>query len=71
MKYLIILLFVSCALVPEKPNYNERIRKEKEDCVIRLVNEGVSEELAYPICKDIYEKKRPTQQSETIIVQSR
>jgi len=57
MKFLpMLLLLVSCA-TPTK-NFRDRNNKAIEDCVIRLVNEGLSEEITYPICKDIYEKKK-------------
>jgi len=56
MKLMIIaLLFMisSCA------SYREQKQTRREDCIIKLVREDVSDTVAHIACKDIYEQ-RPT-----------
>lgn len=68
MKFLVILLILAgCATSPrtpvkEEPTFDQQRRKEMEDCVIKLLNQGIHEQLVYPICKDIHARRQLLQQ---------
>jgi len=51
MKLLSLLLLLSCA------STRDVNRTKREDCIIKLVREEVSDQVAHIICKDIYERK--------------
>lgn len=64
MKYLLfVVLLGGCALPKPRPgktiyqNYEEKRKESTERCVIRLLNQGIDQQLVYPICKDIHDKK--------------
>lgn len=65
MKFILplALFLVGCAIPtiktnkPKKLNYTERMQIKIQSCISRLNNEGFDQQLIYPICKDIYERK--------------
>lgn len=59
MKILLALMFlVGCAQTPAEKTYRERKLEQRENCVLKMVREGVSEAQAGLICKDIYQNVR-------------
>lgn len=64
LNILILTSLIGCTTLQETPhqrpanptNYKERLGKVIEGCVVRLVREGIDEEVAFNSCYKIYGK---------------
>ena len=57
---LIAIALAGCSTLETKrgaETYRDRTKRQSEECVVRLMREGMDQRLIYPICRDIHQEK--------------